>query len=99
MWVSEILPGARADYDETVDWYLDQDPQAALRFIEAAKQTLQSVIRDPERFATIASGIHGATVARFPIQIVYRIRGNVVEVVAYWHSSRRPGFWNARLDT
>lgn len=98
MWDSEIDPGARIDYDETVDWYLAHDPAAALRFIHVAKDTLTSVLIDPERYATIASGLHAAKIKGFPVQIVYRVRGATVQVLAYYHASRRPGYWTSRLD-
>lgn len=98
MWDSEIDPGARSDYDETVDWYLAQDPATALRFIQVAKEALASMLSDPERFATITSGVHAATIKGFPVQIVYRVRGTTVQVLAYYHASRRPGYWTNRLD-
>jgi toxin ParE1/3/4 len=33
---------------------------------------------------------------RFPFQIVYRARGETIEVVAVAHLKRRPGYWKSR---
>jgi toxin ParE1/3/4 len=36
---------------------------------------------------------------RFPYQIVYRISGDSVWIVAVMHQSRRPGYWKKREAT
>jgi hypothetical protein len=34
---------------------------------------------------------------RFPFSLVYRMRGDDVEVLAVAHGRRRPGYWRSRF--
>lgn len=36
-------------------------------------------------------------VTDFPYYIIYRRRGDVFEIIAFAHTSRRPGYWKKRL--
>jgi hypothetical protein len=52
--------------------------------------------------ATAGASISGdgltrrALVARFPYQVVYRIRPGEIVIVAVAHLKRRPGYWKNR---
>jgi toxin ParE1/3/4 len=98
MWTSKLHQGAEDDLQESVVWYAEQDPRAADRFLEAVKQALSSIVSDPERCPTIASGIHAYSMTRYPFQITFRIRDFEIEVLALAHASRRSGYWTSRLD-
>ena len=34
----------------------------------------------------------------FPFSLIYRLDGDVIEVVAFAHHSRKPGYWKDRLS-
>jgi plasmid stabilization system protein ParE len=98
MWTSKLHPGAEEDLQESIAWYAEQDPRAADRFLGAVKQALLSIASDPERCATISSGIHAYSMTKYPFQIVFRIHDFEMEVLAISHASRRSGYWTNRLD-
>lgn len=92
----DYLPGARRDFDESFDWYLERSTQAAVRFANAVEAALTAVAADPERFATVDQLHRECPVRRFPFRIVYRVVENRILIVAITHAKRRPGYWRDR---
>lgn len=92
----DYLPGARRDFDESFDWYLERSAETAIRFANAVDAALTAVAADPQRFAAVDERHRECPVKRFPFRIVYRVVENRVLVVAVAHAKRRPGFWRDR---
>ena len=42
-----FLPGARRDFDESVDWYAERSVVAARRFVIAVDVAVQRVVENP----------------------------------------------------
>jgi plasmid stabilization system protein ParE len=92
----EFLLGARADFDESFDWYAKRSVTAAMRFAGAVDAALISLAANPSPFAS-PDGVHReCPVKAFPFRVVYRIYENQVLVVAIAHVKRRPGYWQRR---
>ena len=72
------------------------------RFLHAIELALESVL-DPAfrwgfyRDRVSQPQIYARSVAGFPFQVVYVLRGNEVLVLAYAHERRRPAYWAHRL--
>ena len=92
----DYLPGARRDFDESFDWYLERSAQAAVRFANAVDAALVAIAADPMRFVAVDAIHRECRVRKFPFRIVYRLAGNRVLVVAVAHAKRRPGYWRDR---
>ena len=91
-------PGARRDFNRAVDWYIaEAGKPAATRFVAEVEQ-LRSLILDYPRIGTPGrSNTRGLVFKRFPYTLVYRARGDVLEVIALAHHSRRPDYWVKRI--
>jgi hypothetical protein len=37
-------------------------------------------------------------VERFPYSVIYRIKGDQLQIIAVAHMNRRPGYWKDRLQ-
>jgi plasmid stabilization system protein ParE len=92
----DYLPGARQDFDESFDWYLERSVQTALRFTAAVDAAVINAGNDPERFAPIGKTHRACPVKRFPFRIVFRVVEGRMIVVAVAHAKRRPGYWRNR---
>lgn len=91
-------PGARRDFNLAVDWYLAEAGKlSAVRFIEDVEY-LRSLILDNPRIGTPGrSDTRSFVFKRIPYTLIYRVRGDVLEVLALAHHSRRPGYWAKRV--
>ena len=73
--------------------------QCTGEFFDTVAGTLSLVEANPEIGAKISSDglTRRALVARFPYQLVYRIRPAEIVIVAIAHLKRRPGYWKTRI--
>lgn len=83
-WYENKRPGLGADFERAVD--------AALDLLEAEIVPLAAVPgaagkREAKRLL----------LRRFPYAVVVRESGTEVVVIAFAHTSRRPGYWQGRL--
>ena len=97
--MAEIRIGeeAGAEYAESLRWYDDRSPKAAMGFEAAIADKLEQIAATPDRFpACDVLGFRFAMLDRYPFGIIYRTSGEVVDVVAFAHGRRRPGYWARR---
>jgi plasmid stabilization system protein ParE len=87
---------ATAELEEALDWYAVRSPDAERAFAAAIDPSLASLIAAPQRFAEVTPGFRAVRVEKFPYQLIYRVLGETVVVVAVAHLKRRPGYWKRR---
>jgi plasmid stabilization system protein ParE len=92
----DYLPGARADFDESFDWYAERSPNAAVHFLNAVESALTLIAADPQRFSARDDIHRECPVRRFPFRIIYRITEDRILVVAIAHAKRHPDYWKHR---
>ena len=96
-----IIEPARAELREATAWYRERDPRVAGRFAEEARKTLHLIEQFPQIGGPVPN-IGDRTVRRmpihsFPYSVVFVDLGDTLEVVAFAHYRRRPGYFVNRL--
>ena len=93
--ISEL---ASDELSEAVRWYEARRFGLGGDFFDAVNATLVLVETSPEIGATVSPDGHTrrVLVARFPYQVVYRLRPTELVIVAIAHLKRRPGYWTNR---
>lgn len=98
-----IADPAEAEYEEAVAWYRDRDARVAVRFASEVRHTLELI----EMFPSIGSRVPGVEdepdlrrmpVHSFPYSVVFLEHSDRVEVIAFAHYRRRPGYFLERLQ-
>ena len=91
-------PGARREFHLAVDWYIaEAGKPVAMRFVEEVEH-LRSLIIDNPRIGTPGrSDTRSFVFKRYPYSLIYRVHGDVLEVLALAHHSRRPDYWVGRI--
>ena len=92
----EYLAGARADFDESFDWYRERSVGAAIGFASAVEEAMDKIIADPGRFPSTHAGCRFCTLKRYPFRLVFLDETDRLVVVAIAHAKRRPGYWRRR---
>ena len=92
----DFHPEARAELEESADWYAERSRVAAQDFLVAVDLVISSIVDDPVRFAKIDEVHRSCSVSRFPFQIVFRHDESRVVIIAVAHAKRRPGYWRQR---
>ena len=92
----EYLTDARADFDESFDWYRARSAGAAIGFASAVEEAMDKIVADPDRFPSTHGGCRYCTLKRYPFRLVFRDEADRLLVVAIAHAKRRPGYWRGR---
>jgi plasmid stabilization system protein ParE len=81
-----------------VRWYEAQWPGLGAQLFDAVAATIEGIETQPEIGAPARPDpqTRRVLVERFPYQVVYRLEGNEIVVVAIVHLKRRPGYWQHR---
>lgn len=71
---------------------------AASAFLRELSIATNRIREAPMRYTAAAHGTRQILLDRFPFTLYYRIRGEVVMIVAVAHQKRRPGYWRSRAS-
>ena len=96
-----VIDSADIEFQEATTWYRNRDPRVASRFVSEVRKTLELI----ETFPQIGSRVFGIDdrsvrsmpIHTFPYRIVFVDLGDRLEVVAFAHKRRRPGYFMDRL--
>ena len=92
-----ILPAAKAEIDEASEYYDAQRAGPGDRYRASVQDALRSVLDMPLAWSPMRGGYRRCGTSPFPYQIIFKISGEIVIVVAVAHTSRRPGYWRGRI--
>ena len=89
---------ASDELTEAVRWYETRRTGLGSEFFDAVVATLTLIETRPEIGTTISTDgqTRRALVARFPYQVVYRLRPTEIVIVAVARVKRRPDYWKDR---
>jgi plasmid stabilization system protein ParE len=86
---------ARREISKAAEWWAENRPAAPGAIREDTEAALKVLVRQPGLGSNVDT-VRAGPVRRFLLLrtqycIYYRVRGKVVEVVAFWHASRETG--------
>jgi plasmid stabilization system protein ParE len=93
----EIHPAALEELIAATTWYRERSPIAAARFAAEIDRSMELVIASPDRWLAGKGGTRRFVMSHFPFAIVYRESETAIQVLAFAHGNRRPGYWRNRL--
>jgi len=88
---------AEAELSESVAFSEGRRPGLGLEFESAARQAVERIQAFPELYPLQKNGARRFVMDRFPFVIHYVDRPDMIWVVAFAHTSRKPGYWLRRL--
>jgi plasmid stabilization system protein ParE len=100
----ELTRVAEQDVVAAFDWYELQRVGLGAEFLDALTRVFEKIEAAPESFSRPEDYLGGrklrrALLRRFPYQIVFEIKSDeILLALAIAHTSRRPGFWQERID-
>jgi toxin ParE1/3/4 len=91
---------ALEEYRETAAWYESQRPGLGAVFVDAVELSVKEILRDPERFQKVDTGLRVYRMKRFPYRLIFRWleERQHVTIFVVMHIRRKPGYWTARLQ-
>jgi len=90
-------PKARAELLEHVAYYESRQPGLGKRYLDAFVSSMTKVCEAPNRYKVeFPPDIRRYRVICFPYNILYRLVGSEIEVLAIAPHRRRPDYWRDR---
>lgn len=94
-----FLLEAEAEYLEAVSFYEEQRAGLGNALICEFERVIELVIEKPETWRLVhPSGIRCIRLSRFPYVVFYRVLFDDIQVTAFAHNRRRPGYWLTRVS-
>lgn len=93
-----FLPEAEAEYIEAVRFYEELQAKLGELLIHEFERIIALVIERPEAWRLVhPSGIRSVGLLRFPYSVFYRVLPDGLQITAFAHHRRRPGYWLTRV--
>lgn len=92
-----ISSEAENELSESVDFYERRVPGLGLAFERKAREAVQTIRAAPDRHPLRTDGTRRLVMERFPFVIHYVELADTIWVLAFAHTSRKPGYWQPRL--
>jgi plasmid stabilization system protein ParE len=89
---------ASDEFNEAVRWYESRRLGLGAEFFDAVSASISLIEANPELGTKRSAdgNTRRILVAKFPYQVVYRIRPDELVIAAIAHLKRRPGYWKNR---
>ncbi len=87
---------AREEGFEVAEWYGAQQKTLQTRFLAKWKDAENRMVASPQIHRCFEGDLRKCRFDVFPYALVFRIRGDELQVIAVMHMSRRPGYWKER---
>jgi len=92
-----FLAEAEEELQLAVRFYEDRRRDLGRDFLSEVRAATDRLARRPEAAPAILKGVRRAGVYRFPYDVIYRIKPDVIEIVAIMHHRRAPEYWIDRI--
>ena len=81
----------------SVYFYESREAGIGLEFEREAREAVQEIQIDPQRFPAGGKGARRPVMQRFPFIIHFAELPDAIWILAFAHTSRKPGYWRWRL--
>ncbi|MFP9113104.1 type II toxin-antitoxin system RelE/ParE family toxin [Flavobacterium sp. RHBU_3] len=92
----QISVRAVADIREAENWYNEQLSGLGTRYKIAVKSQINDLRDDALLYPVKYDDVHYRKIKGFPYLLHYRIKQNVVDIIAVIHTSRNPDIWHEK---
>lgn len=92
-----IRPEAEAELAEAFDWYERRVPGLGANLLAAINSVLDSILSNPLQHPTLYREVRRALARRFPYQVLFLVKQDVITVIAVFHGARDPKHWHDRI--
>lgn len=92
-WHREAL----AEFREAANYYDEQVDHLGDRFVGQIEAGTARVLINPLMPRCFYRECRKVKADKFPYLVIYRVKNDVVQVLAIMHTSRHPDYWKSRL--
>lgn len=87
---------AETEILEALAWYAERSALAARAFVQEMMSMVVLADRSPETWPRSFGNTRRIVFPHFPFDLVFRMKGETIDIVAVAHHRRRPWYWRNR---
>jgi len=87
----EEIIHAKTFYDSKVDGLGSQ-------LVVEINRAIELIDKMPETWPVYNNKLRRYILKRFPFSIIYRLKNNTIQIIAFMHQHRKPYYWKKRLN-
>lgn len=87
----------RRELNEAAIWLELQESGLGQRFLEEVAQAQRLILDYPDAWHLLGPHLRRCHLKRFRYGLIYRVKGDVIEVIAVAHDRQIPAYWRDRL--
>lgn len=87
---------AQQEIDRALNWYAKRSLGVAHRLRDLVRSSLNLIQESPESWSIFHDTARGYQLKGFPYMFVYSLGFDRILIVAFQHTSGRPGYWRNR---
>jgi toxin ParE1/3/4 len=87
---------AQRELLEALDFYERLAPGLAVELLDEFDGVIVQIADFPNSGSPYLYGTRRLLLQRFPFGVVYRLKPDAAEVIAFAHQARRPGYWGEK---
>jgi plasmid stabilization system protein ParE len=94
-----VLHEASEELSAAAEWYENERAGLGADLLAEASRALKQIAAQPTLWPLVARSrvVRRLLLSRFPYIVYYAIHDDHVRVLAFGHTSRKPGYWRGRL--
>ena len=89
---------ARRELNEAAIWLELQEAGLGERFLLEVAQARRLILDFPRAWHPMGANLRRCHLRRFRYGLIYRIKGDIVEIVAVAHDRQKPDYWRNRIE-
>jgi len=89
-------PEADAEVTAAAVYYEGQQENLGKRFLSSIEDGLARIRINPRLYPLIDEDVRRCLTRTFPFGILFRDRGDIIEIIAVMQLRRKPGYWKER---
>ncbi len=94
----EFHPEAEMELIETAEYYELQVPGLGERFEAEVRRATDLLLKHPDIGSPADPHLRKFVLNRFPLTLYYSAISDVLRIEVVAHQSRRPGYWQSRVN-
>jgi plasmid stabilization system protein ParE len=91
-------PDVAEDIKGAYLWYEKQLQGLGDRFLLELEDGYSAIINFPNSWANSQYGFKRYILNKFPFSIIYKIINNQIMIISVMHNSRKPNYWQDRVE-
>lgn len=89
-------PDADAEMVDAAVWYESRQEDLGKRFLTAVQDSLNKIEVNPELYPFVDGDVRRCLTKTFPFGVLFRVKPDVIAVMAIMHLHRDPDYWKNR---